>query len=354
MHTLRWCGTAVLSGGRKRVPGVAGALIAAALVGCHGNGPRGAQADSVYAVAYGFILEYRTHFFPAPAQEVCLEGPNAPWVARRMHAHYLPIRVACEYEAAGEIPSKWSSDPTHVVSLAIGDSVAAWYGFFMASPNPFSVSYEEDGVTKWRDESKVRVLWRRLRARPYEVAIHVRYSDRRVQEADFDCLLYRSSQGWKVQQCMLSRVEWRKQGEFSREGIVGCWQLDWLPLHGEETEGLPYKAYLSGELDTLGSVRGDYRVLSTSEGPDSDWVTWDWGEHWRMGGEGGWRWLMTEEGIVALRAGGGYEGIEGTLVLEPETGKLRGVAVQWDDVGRPQLSDPMWRIVGQSVQCRVP
>jgi hypothetical protein len=310
----------------------------AALAGCHGAGPSGDEADAVFAAAYAYVAEYSRHFFPSSAVDLCLEGPGARRIAWRMRDTYLPVRYGCVYAAPGYLESaSWSRDSVPALILARGDSAAVWYDFFMGSPIRFSTSYKENGETRYREESYLAMLWRRLRATPGEVGVHVRYSDGRVEAADFSCLLYRASPGWAIEQCDVSQVKWRISERMDPQGhLTGCWQFDWAPLNEEDAADLPRLVFFSDDPDTLSWTPRHYKVALPVDSTDSK-------RHWR--------WRETGEGTIKFEAGGGFEGIRATLVLDPTMNVLRGVALDWDDVGPPLLSDPMWSTRGKRTEC---
>lgn len=97
---------------------------------CHGAGPGGEEAAAIHAAAFGYIVEYRTRFFPSAIDQVCLDGPDAARVASRMRHEYLPVRAGCAYLSPGYARSESrSQDSVPVVSLAKSDSAANWYDF---------------------------------------------------------------------------------------------------------------------------------------------------------------------------------------------------------------------------------
>ncbi|MEJ2679011.1 MAG: hypothetical protein P8174_08055 [Gemmatimonadota bacterium] len=320
------------------------------LPGCHGRGPVGDEADAVYVAAYGYLIQYRTHFFTVAVDQVCLDGPDARRMAWRMRRSYIRVRADCPDGTPGFVPADWGRDSVPVMRLARGDSAPRWFNFFMNDPNRHWIS-SGNGT---RRESYAAMLWRRLRARPYEVEVMTQYADAGVRSADFDCVLYRTPRGWAIEECGLVDVKWRGHQPVTENDVRGCWHLAWQPFHEEDTAGLPETAYFSTEVDTVASGRGfstekEYRVTTAPGLPDTAADRSALAEGWGLG----WRWRLDEDHLLHLLAGGGFEGVDVTMVRGPENGLLRGVAVHWDDVGRPSLTDPMWEVLGAKVPCRL-
>lgn len=316
-------------------------LMSAFLLGCHGRGPVGSEADAVYVAAYGYLIQYRTHFFPVAVDQVCLDGPDARRMVWRMRGSYMRVRADCPYTTPGYVPAERSQDSVAVIHLARGDSGPTWYDFFRGTPTRIWIS------AGTKRESYAAMLWRVLRARPVEVEATVRYADARVQSADFDCILYRRSRGWGIEQCRLYDVKWRGHAAPEMDDVRGCWHLAWEPLHEEATAGLPTAVNLSTEPDTIDAPSEEYRVTTTPGAADTT------SDLWQMArGVGRWRWRLDDGQFVWLGSGYMFEGVNVVLVLDPESGGVRGVAVHWDDMGRPSLTDPMWQVEGRRAPCR--
>jgi hypothetical protein len=316
-------------------------LLGAFLLGCHGRGPVGAEADAVYVAAYGYMVQYRTHFFPVAVDQVCLDGPDGRRMAWRMHASYMRVRADCPYTTPGWVPADRGQDSVPVISLARGEPGAMWTD---SAVTPFRMRIlDAKGL---RRESYAAMLWRRLHARPNEAGVVIRYADARVQSAEFICELYRTRGGWGIERCVLLDVQLRGRQAMNMEDVRGCWHLAWRPMHEEETAGLPAAVDLSTDPDSGDSYWPEYRVTTAPDAADSTSAVW------RMArGSGRWRWRLQGDQIVFLGAGSTIEGISATLVPDPVNGGLRGVAIHWDDAGRPSITDPMWQVEGRRVPC---
>ncbi len=89
------------------------------LPGCHGRGPVGDEADAVYVAAYGYLIQYRTHFFTVAVDQVCLDGPDARRMAWRMRRSYIRVRADCPDGTPGFVPADWGHDSVPVMRLAV-------------------------------------------------------------------------------------------------------------------------------------------------------------------------------------------------------------------------------------------
>jgi len=309
------------------------------------DSPRGATLDTAYVTSMSYVLMSRPAYFPGRADRICVAG-GLGQRAGHLSFYHIPVSK-CDERVTASDPSSHQA-----ITLWTADHPPLWE-YDEDLKFRFHESYEmEGGEIGYRPEPLLEYWWRRLTTRlPRWVSTEIYYSDRRVAEARFECLLVDRRTSWALRRCLLSEVRWRSSASSEAE-VVGCWGLEWTAVHLASTKGLPREVRLSTVLSDSEWDDVAYQV-TPYQGRDSTGDRTEWEDPLSPGIDFDWRWSSGGAGVFAIRAGGGFEGLEVRFVVDPDGPTIRGEGSHWDDTpGGPGELEPDWRLRGTSVECR--